>query len=447
MKKKIWMIFLILSMLNIYSIYAEEKDKREKEEVEVYQLRRYDKKEDKKNYTSYDYEELKTSFRETNKNIDIKKIEQEILRYEYQDAGNQKDNLSSKITELENKKSALESQLFQLNQLIIMDDNLPDGHPNKMTAEERQNAIQNSIKMQEGISTYGENLVDMRKKYILLDFKVVSDRINLSYNKDSLESFIKAEELNFNQKIIDIIKLHISREMKEEELGFLDTVLYAQNISYELGYSDIDSINNIQIKRQILKTDITALNREINLKLRELSILSGIDNISGIKVKKSFFNTKLKSTDATYYVEGYKKHAYEFQMIDKQLKAMDSSQRQLSGAEDGELDSNMMKARIKKLEIRKNAITDSVESGSLKLLAGYEKVVLNKDKHRINLTSSEREKNRSYIRYSLGHMSRIEYNQLAIKYMQLKKAEKLIDLEMLNLKLMLDAMAKGIVQK
>ncbi len=451
MKKNLIISFIIILLAFNYGYADEITDKEEVEEktiqTKLYPLKIYNKSTYYGKSRYYTLEDIKEAFVKNNKNIDIKRLDNEIAEYEYENSKESKEDLRKKIRDLEITIADLETKYRDIEKTLAFDNMLPEGHPNKLPYETRSRLSAQSAQLSNSIVTYGENLKSMKENYIMLDLKTGTSELNYEYSDEALEDFIKSEKLSIDIKILDILETNVKMKMKASEINFMNEMLKAQKISYELGYIDFNALMDFESKIKVLNDEFDLLNEDINSKLYELSIISGFERIDGLRISDDFFNSELQSKESNYYAEKYKENSYQFDLIDKQAGKLAIAERDLKEREEDSTDAKIMNAKKRKALIQKESILENIKLGASKLISGYNTVSLEKSKNEINLSEAKRKLKMEKMKYSLGYLSRINYNKSAFKTNQMESSMEILELKLVYFKKMLDAMADGIAQK
>ncbi len=443
MNRKIGLLLCIVLLLSFYPLHAE--DAAEQKYI-MYTFRTY-QDEEKHNYQNYYLDDLKDKFIENSKKIDSKKIDNEILTFEADNSEKSKKDLKSSISDMQSSIYSLEDKEEQLTDVLDFDSMLPPTHPNKLSQLERENLEAQIDQISDSISSYEKNLDDMKKNYIMLDFKLANDNLNVEYKTVDLEHFIKTELLSIDSKVLDILEENVNKSMKENELEYMSGVLTVQKKSYELGYTDGNTIMELEKKIDLLNKDISSINNKIYSKLDELAIITGVEYIDGLIFYTYYFNEELISTDAAYYRDKFEENAYQFDLMDEQIKAMDDTEEKLRKKSKTKIDADIMNAKKRKTVIYTDSLLNEIELGAFNLISNYNAVNLEREKHLLTIEERARKNDLEKIKLDLGYISKFDYDASTFEYLQLSTSTELMNLKLVRIRLLLDSMAEGVVQK
>ncbi len=443
MNRKILFILYFSLMLMIGYNYADEshlvkKNNTNNENILQYDLRIYEQNKDKEDYKYYTIKEIKDQFLINSKNISMQELDSEMLKLQAQSSKDSRTDLQDNIWDLQNNVDDMYEKIDAIDAAIS----------NPLTPQIKiPELLKNKEKLEDSIDNLNEKIDSMEKSYIMLDFKHTTDKLNAEYNKASLESFKKTELLNLDNKILDILETNINRKMKENELEFMQDTLKIQRLSFKLGYTDQNTLKDFENKVINAEKDYDSLQKQLYTKINELEIICGIKKIDGLTINKKYFDTKLPSNKASYYKEQFKKNAYSVELLNKQIKEMDKTTRKLKGSYNGYTDSKIMKSNKEKSELQKDTILENLEIGAMKMISSYDTLKTEINKLTLNLDNSKRKLDGNRIKLSLGHISKLDYDKSELEYNQMKFGLDIMNLKLLKIKLMLDGMANGIVNK
>ncbi len=392
-------------------------------------------------------EEIEKTFINNSSSLELEKINEKTKRYTMINDREKLDKLEESIDKLEIDKNNSNSQLSTITTILNNDDMLPPGHPNKLTPLERQTYIENKAKLIAAINTMVENLDNMRKNYIMLDYKHYSNFLDLSYSKKSFENFTKIELQNLKSKLIDIVEKDKILNMKNDELEFMTDMYNVNKLSYELGF--VDKMTLLESKNRLdeIEIEIKNMEGEIDNVFDELSMIIGVDYIYGIKLEKDFFDYKLKSTESSYYKEKYIENSFNIPLMKKQINLLRDTESELRDETNFETDADILSLNKKKAEINKNNIEDMVEMAARKMISGYKELEKEKDKLSIKRTFLLRKIALNDLKYSLGYISELDCKKTNFEYKQVENSIYLIEVKMIGIKTSLENLADGIIQK
>ncbi len=445
MNKKI-LILLVSVVLTIGYTYADE-NKKQEDEFKIYSLRTVKETIFESKPKLYTFKELKDSFIENSKQINLKKLDNKITQKQFESSEQSKDDFMEKIWEMDDDKRELERKKKNIEELLAVDTKIPKGHPKKLKRQTRNSLYDKKDMLEDNIEAIEERIDDMEKQYIMIDFKYESDKLNADYNENSLKSFKQTELLNIKNKIIDILEENINITMKENELKFTSEILDMQRKSYQLGYSDANSLHDLENKVTVITAELKNKKRIIETKLDELAIICGIEKIDGFKLKADFFDNSLESKEAEYYKKNYQKNAYSLEQLEEQAKKITTAKKQLKYRDDSEKDANLMEAKADKLTLQEDIILENIEIAALNMLNNYDNLTSEISKLSLKLNNAKRNLDGNSIKLSLGQISKLDYNKSEFEYQQMKYGTDLMDLNLLRIKILLSAMASGIVKQ
>ncbi len=398
-------------------------------------------------YCCYTADELKNSFLETSKLLDVQKLENELTMYEYEQSEKSKKSLKNKIRDALAAISDMQIKIGQTEEALRLDDSLPAGHPQKLSPMERATMVQNKKQLEETADSYEDNLRDMRKNYVMLDFQYEMNKLNASYSDKSLEAFRKSELLTIDGKLLDLMELNINIKMKIKELWFMRATRDRQRQSAELGYVPWSTLESFETDVAVVEQELRAMQKQSDAKLEELAFLCGVDHIDQLTVERTFSDKWLVSYDPVYYRKKYQENTYEIDLMEDQFDQMHETEKDLKKKANAKTDSYIMDTKERKGRLQKDILLDNVELGALQLIGNYQNVEDERSKHLLKVSESKRILDIHREEYELGQISEQKYKQSELKYVQLYMSLELMDLQLVRLKLLLDAMAEGIVRQ
>ncbi len=428
----------------------QKKEKTNKGTLDPNKKVRTDKKKEnkpKRKKKLYTIDELKKAMYKNNKNISMQELENRLKKLESYNSRRQKNDLADKIDDLKSNARDLRSKSNDIDEAIENNNKLADNDPHKIPPQQIAELKAKQAEINKGKNKIDDNLDEMEKNYIMLDFKHMTNELHVDYNRESLESFKESQYLNLKIKILDILEANYNKLIKENELSFMKSNYKMQEKSFELGYTDENTLKEFKKKIEAGVKDLESIEDQINYKLDELEIICGIDVIDGFKIDKKFFKTKLKSDDPNYYKDKYENHSYQFDLLSDSVDEMDRTSRRLRDVSNAHLESDIMETNSQKTALQKSIILENVKIGAINLLSGYNKLTAEKEKHQLKMDSSEDKVKNNQLRFKLGHISKLDFNTSEFEYSQLEYASEIIDLKLLRIKILLDAMANGIVNK
>ncbi len=452
MNKKRFFTFLLSIILLLGHIHADNNinnndNTKDNQKYSIYHLRHFELVQFEPSGKIFTVKELKDSFLENSTSINLQELDNKIKEKQAINSENSKDDLNETIWEMDDDKREMEKAKKDIEEILAIDSKLPKTHPKKLPSQTRLSLYNKKDMLNDNIEAMEERISDLEKNYIMVDFKYESDKLNAEYNKNSLESFKKTELLNIDNKILDILENDTTRDMKEQELDFMKTLLNMQKKSYNLGYTDLNTLKEFESKVTICKNELSSIQKQLNAKLDDLSIICHTERIDGLKLNSAFFDTTLASKDLTYYKKSYKKNSYQLDLIDNQVKKMKTVNSQLDYRDDSQSDAELIESKADKASLQKKAIMDNVELGASKLISSYETLDSEKKKIALKITEAKRKKEANYKKFQLGYISKLDYTKSTFEYIQTDSSIRLINLKLKRIKNLLEAMASGIVQK
>ncbi len=454
MNKNLSLLMLVFLLLSSNYIHGDEKIIKEKsnpnlEEKEyiIFDLRTYDKFKEDKDKKIYSPEDIKNSFFEHNKDMSLQELDAKMKEYQAKSSSEKREDLRNNIWDLRGNQEDLYEKAENIEDMIALNASLPDTDPNKLPPQKIAELDAQQSSLEESADDMNENIKKMETNYVMLDFKQITDELNAEYNEDSIESFKKTQGLNIDTKVLDIVETEISIRMKENELKFLRCMLQMQKRSFELGYMDESSIKEAEERVDLSKKDLEGIKTSLNTKLDELELLSGIKKIDGLKIDKAFFDINILSKKPRYYRDKYEKNSYQIKLLEDQVKEMEKATKKLKTSYDAGTDTKIMDTNKQKTEVQKEIILDGVEMGALSLTAGFDNLFDEKEKLALKIEAANRKTENNKIRFSLGYISKLDLIKSNFESSQLTYAGEVLDMKIIRLKLLLNAMANGIVQK
>ncbi len=448
MSKKRVALYMLLVLTMVVFVEADTTgaDNNPKEYVDFVHRYNYDK-DIHPNQAFLPIELLERFLVKNSKVIEMERINDDIGALDAEKTKQSLGDLKRKIEELKSDKSDAEDKISDIEDALDFDLALPPGHPLKMTPEARFSLDKQKEQLSNAIDAYNDNIRDMKENYVLLDFKASTELINTSYHDVTLDAFIENEKQSLNNKILDLLDAEASLSLKINEFDFMRELYKKQEDLYRFGYIDKAALLAFQSSIDGLALEIKDIKADITNKHDELEIITGLGYVFGIKLERGFFDKKLLSDSYRYYSDEFQKSSYQIPLLDEQISEMREKEEEIRKKTSKKLDADIIKLQIENAFLSKEALVEGVESASFKLLAGYDKVELEKSKIEVKIREAERKYSDNLWKYNHGYISKLDLEKSGFEVTQLKSSIDVLDLKLLRIKKTLDAMARGVLQK